>query len=151
PTPRPRPRQLVLEGLEERTLLSGSGLAVFTPPGPLAPGSLPVRLSPLDPKTVQIRLDGGTPVADVPAPTQADGSVFGSFVVVPSARSQAGLAGPSFIAGVVDDFNGDGIPDVALSSATGLSLELGQGNGGFATVFQVGTNEGVAVQQGDIN
>ncbi len=86
--------------------------------------------------------------------------LFAPVALTPLLEAQVRLAsdpstpGASTGNAVVADFNGDGIPDVALInffSGTSLLIKLGEGNGLFKPFFQQPSNAGEFLFAGDVN
>jgi hypothetical protein len=113
----------------------------------------------------QVAMFGRSPViADFNGDHKADiAMISGGSVAMLPGDGQGGFGLPAtfslpalgtlpVISMVTGDFNGDGKPDLAIATAAGVAILLGDGNGGFASpaTFAVGVNPAV-VATGDFN
>jgi hypothetical protein len=107
-------------------------LSVVVPlPLPPTRGTLVTRLDPTDLRTIEVGVVGNPHVQDVLVGPDRDGVPAGAFAL-------AGPGGSHRILVVVDDFNGDGIPDLAVHFGSSVQVRLGQSDGSFTTAFQAG-------------
>src|SRR5262245_22104979 len=134
PAPRPAKRPAV-ESLEERTPLSeAAAVPVVRAAAPPGIDALVVRLNPGDLRTVQVSLDGGASFR--PAPLAAGpGRAGGAFVV-----AGANAARPPFAYVVLQDLNGDGVPDLAANFGSTVEVKFGRPDGTFAFALELAQN-----------
>jgi hypothetical protein len=119
------------------------------------PAAIPVNCAPVMVQVADFNRDGiadlvivGTPVgtADVSVLLGNGNGTFRSSLDAATANAEEGA-----IAVAVGDFNGDGIPDLAVLDS-GLSILLGKGDGTFGPPESNGTgNTPIGVSAGDFN
>ena len=115
------------------TILLANGDGTFTP----TPATVPTGHGPIALATGQFNLKGNADHTDLAVANEADNTVSillsngdGTFTQAPGSPITVGR-NPSSIA--VADFNGDGVPDLAITNETDntMTILLGNGNGTF--------------------
>ncbi len=55
------------------------------------------------------------------------------------------------VGSILADFNGDGIPDLAVTNSTGLNVQLGKGDGTFGAPTEIASGEFIGLAAADFN
>jgi hypothetical protein len=128
-----------VEQLEERSLLSITLGPVIRLGQVPTSATFAARLSPSDPRALQVSADGGTTFADVGALPEGSEAGRGAFVLTgPAHGSHA-----RYVLVLVTDFNRDGAPDLAVNFGPSIEVLLGQPDGSFQFTFGL-TGDGIA-------
>jgi hypothetical protein len=149
PQPAPGRRRPSFEGLEERRMLAAGIGAVVPLVAPPTRHTLVARLNPQDLHTIEVGSSQGGSFTNILLGPNQNGVPAGAF-----ALSGPGGARGRHVLVVVNDFNGDGLPDLAIHFGSTIQVRLSQPDGSFATVFQTPRRASLKVSSlvvGDFN
>ena len=134
------------QGSNSLSVALGTGQGSFAPMT-----SVPLGFSPTQVIARDFNKDGKMDIA-----VGCAALCFGSFAVLlgdGTGGFQAPIFGPPGVPPILaaGDFNKDGIPDLAISSFDGVSLQLGNGDGTFKPPVSVFSGEVTSLAVGDLN
>jgi hypothetical protein len=125
-------RRLTMEGLEERRLLATLLVPLVTLPDAPTSDHLLVRFVPGDFHDLQVGDDSGGPVQNVSLPGAGTSAAQNGFLLT----GPTGGRSAHVVAVLAEDWNGDGIPDLAIEFPTSIRVVYGQADGTFQFAFQ---------------